>query len=83
LPAVILGEPQRGTQSFERERTMRASQPESIQYLSPSGQVETATQFEAVSTGILIPVGAASEIMIPWARVLMYMGPRGKFRSYL
>lgn len=62
---------------------MRASQPESIKYLSPSGQTETATQFEVVTPGIIVPVGAASEVMIPWARVLMYMGPRGKFRSYI
>ena len=62
---------------------MRASQPESVQYLSPSGQTETATQFRVVSTGIVVPVGVASEVMIPWARVLMYMGPRGKWDSYL
>jgi len=62
---------------------MRAAQPESIQYLSPSGQTQETTQFRVVPMGVIVPVGVASEVMIPWARVLMYMGPRGKWDSYL
>ena len=57
---------------------------ESIQFLSPSGQKETATTFSVIpAIGILVPTGVGSEVMIPWARVLMYSGPAGKFRSYL
>lgn len=57
----------------ERRGVMR-----SVSYLTQSGNIEKSSKFEEVGRGVIIPVGAASEILIPWARVLEIWDARGK-----
>jgi uncharacterized protein (UPF0248 family) len=50
----------------------------SITFLSKADQRETASKWEESARGIIIPTGAASEVLIPWHRVLEIWDDRGK-----
>jgi hypothetical protein len=51
-----------------------------IHFLNKSGNVESSTEWEETDRGVIVPVGAASEVLIPWHRVLEIWTPRGGLR---
>lgn len=55
---------------------------ESIVYLDASGQRQVVRAFRITQMGVLFDVGATSEVMIPWHRVLEYIGPRDHWRMH-
>lgn len=55
---------------------------ETIKYLTTNGSVNSTSKFQRVEDGILIEVGAASEVLIPWHCVLEFMGPRGSWQDH-
>lgn len=50
----------------------------SITYLTKTGNEESAWEWEETDRGVIIPVGADSEVLIPWHRVLEVWDTRGK-----
>lgn len=48
-----------------------------VTYLDQMGQTARSGEFEETARGVIIPVGADSEILIPWGRVLEVWDKRG------
>jgi hypothetical protein len=60
-----------------------AERLESITYLDGNDIKNRATEFTTTPTGVVVEVGGASEVFIPWSRVLEYMGaPRGSWVAH-
>lgn len=49
-------------------------------YLDSAENMSTCHEWEETGRGVIIPVGAASEVLIPWCRVLEVWDVRGKIR---
>lgn len=50
----------------------------SITLLNKNGDRETYSRWEETDRGVIVPVGAASEVLIPWRRVLEIGGGRNE-----
>lgn len=55
-----------------------ASPMRSLTYLNKSDSRETTNEWEEADRGVIIPVGMASEVLIPWHRVLEIWDGRGE-----
>lgn len=49
----------------------------SLTFLDKNGNQQTTEKWEETDRGVIVPFGAASEVMIPWHRVLEIWGHRG------
>jgi hypothetical protein len=49
-----------------------------ITFLNKSDTPEKAEEWEETSRGVIIPVGATSEVLVPWHRVLEIWNARGE-----
>lgn len=61
---------------------MRHTTAQTIRWLSVNDTIQTAEKFQTTPFGIIVEVGAASEVFIPWGRVVEYMGPRGSWAHF-
>jgi hypothetical protein len=49
-----------------------------VAFLNSHGTRDGSHKFEIVTHGVIVEVGAASEVLIPWSRVLEIWDDRGR-----